>query len=191
MKRSLSIVLAMLLAFGGIFSVSAAATPPHRTVYIASRPVPKDAVEFVRDWFGNHMPAQDICDQTKLTVDQVKNIRVCPAFTVEPFETESMKGYYFPLLYEDTFVGTLLVRWTDVPGYAGYICNIFYDGSGDPFAKALNTVSSSASSPMILIVTKDGYFALDSDNKAVLLQDFTPSSEKEINKQKRAIPKTC
>lgn len=189
MKRILAIALATLLTLCGVLSASAATQPrqPERTVYVASRNVPKAAAEYIRDWFSKYMPAQDICDQTKLTVEQVKKVRICPAFTVEPFEMEDYKNYYFPLIYGDTFVGTLRVYWNEWDGGSGYSCSV--NGRDDPFIGALNTLLSSASAPMMLVVTNDGYFALDSKNKVTLLQSFIPSSDTEIEKQKLAIPK--
>lgn len=188
MKRALTIILAILLAVCGIVSASAAeqAQKPKRTVYVASQPVPKAATEFARDWFSNRMPVQDICDQTKLTVEQAKKVRLCRAFRVESFERETTKLYYFPLLYGDTFVGTLLVRWGSWDGGPGYTCQL---GAGDDFLEPLNTLSSSVDAPIMFIYTNDSCYVMDSKNKVTLLRSYPPYSEAEIERQMREMPK--
>lgn len=188
MKRALTIALATLLAVCGMVSASAAVQPQKskRVVYVASQPVPKAATEFARDWFSNRMPVQDICDQTKLTVEQAKKVRLCRAFRVESFEREPTRFYHFPLIYEDTFVGTLLVRWSSWDGGAGYTCQM---GGGDDFLEPLNTLSSNASAPLMFIYTNDSCYVMDSANKVKRLRSYPPYSETVIERQMREMPK--
>lgn len=184
MKRAFVIILTAVFVFAGIFPVSAAQPQkPKKTVYIASQPVPKAAAEYVRGYFSTRMPAQDICDFTGLTVEQVKKVRLCPAFRAESFESEASRLYHFPLIYEDTFVGTLTVFWNKGTGYT---CQL---GAGDDFLAPLNTLSSSVSAPLMFIYTNDSCFVMDSKNKVTLLRSYPPYSEKEIERQMLDMPK--
>lgn len=183
MKKAFAILLAMVFVLSGTFSATAAAQPQAKTVYVASKPIPTSAAEAARDWFSNRMPAQDICDWTNLTVEQVKKVKLCRAFIVEYFEAKEYKQYIFPLLYENKFVATLLISGDKESGYSYQL------GGGDDFLESLNTLPSSPTAPLMFAYTNDSCYVIDSKNKVHLIRTYFPYTEAVMERQMRDMTK--
>jgi hypothetical protein len=126
-------------------------------LYIKSEPIPEYVIEYA----------------------QLQHPSIAHGFTAYEYDTAASKVYYFPVVNEYEIVSMLLV--IDY-GYPDYV-NLSMQLSEYEMGENLNLFTTTPDSPIIVLIAKNGFYAVDTDNNITLIQttNYFPAENEEVS----------
>lgn len=161
------------------FTISANAVPypefpdadtEERGHYFLSEPTPTEITEYA----GNYFTAFTFEELSDLgfTAEEIGGLKLTPAITAYEYDKCDSRYYYFPVICNNEIIATLTVFEYDDGLYAAQF-------GKTKLAAGLNNLNGTADDPYAVIITEEGFFAVNSTEIMETLQIFYFDSETE------------
>lgn len=177
-KRALKVIATSLIAVLACsnFSAYAISVPSSDSIFIESNSVPKEATDYARDMFS-HLYIDDI-ECLGFTYSVSSEMKLAPGFYANAMNSDVKTDnvYYYPVVYNADIVALFTVTYQN---------GIYsYQFGKDDMAKALNSINTSYTNAVEIIVSNDAFYGI-TDNEIVVLSTRPEAIETDVNSEKK------
>ncbi|MCD8107468.1 MAG: hypothetical protein LUE20_05840 [Oscillospiraceae bacterium] len=181
MKKLSKLFATLIVVVLTLTMVSATATSYEvmdNAIYIASADVPEEATEYALDKFS-HLSAEFVASMG-FTYEEACSMRVASGFYAESCKgtIERSDVYYFPVVVDNKIVALITVTGSN-DSYS-------FQFGADEMATALNDLSTTAQSPVKVMVSQEAYYAVIGD-EVILLSSLPYAEQTVIDEQMETI----
>lgn len=178
-KNKTAMVLAGVIMFNFAMPVNAEqytefsnADTEERGHYFLSEVIPTEITEYVRDYFTTFTFGELI--DLGFTEEEINGLKLTPAITAYEYDECDSHYYYFPVTYNNEIIATLMAFEYEDGLYAVQF-------GKTKLASALNDLDGTSDDPYSVIITEEGYFAVNSTGVIETLQVFYPDLAERSN----------
>lgn len=167
-KRLTAVIMATAMAASMAVSANAAQSTKNTADaqddhFFLTKNAPTEITEYVKDYFTTY--TYNELNSIGFTDEEIAGMKLAPAITAYEYDECDFEYYYFPILYNGDIIATITAFEYDTDSYTVQL-------GKTNLASALNELDGNSQSPYSLIISDEGFFAINPSGDIEILQIF-------------------